>query len=40
MEKDPKQYTNLASDPKYKDVVANFKKKMQEKLRQVRDNDL
>jgi iduronate 2-sulfatase len=40
METDPKQYTNLAKNPKYADVVARFKKMMAAKLREVRANDL
>ncbi|WP_242205920.1 sulfatase [Aestuariivivens insulae] len=40
MEKDPKQYTNLADDPKYAETVAFFKKELQKKLKAVRTNDL
>lgn len=40
MNKDPKQYTNLAEMPKYKEVVDGFKKKLAAKLKAVRDNDL
>lgn len=40
MKKDPKQYTNLAKDPEYANVVSSFKKKMAEKLAELRDNDL
>ena len=39
-EKDPKQYTNLADDPKHSDMVAKFKAKLAAKLREVRTNDL
>ncbi len=37
---DPKQYTNLVKDPKFKGVVARYKLMMQAKLKDVRDNDL
>jgi len=40
MEKDPKQYKNLAGDPAYAQTVADFKEKMQEKLKALRTNDL
>ena len=40
MDKDPKQYTNLVDDPKYKQVVADFKAKFAQKMKEVRDNDL
>ncbi len=40
MEQDPKQYTNLAGITEYESVVASFKAKLTEKLREVRDNDL
>lgn len=40
MEKDPKQYTNLAENPEYSDVVAEFKEKMKVKLNEIRTNDL
>ncbi|WP_420603018.1 sulfatase [Flagellimonas sp.] len=40
MEKDPKQYYNLAEDSKYMDVVDDFKRKLKEKLQEVRTNDL
>ena len=40
MENDPKQYTNLADDPKYADVVERFKAKMAARLAEIRDNDL
>lgn len=40
MKADPNQYTNLASDTDYKTVVAEFEKKLANKLKEVRDNDL
>jgi len=40
MKKDPKQYTNLAGNPKYKKVVDEFKSKLKSKLLEVRTNDL
>jgi iduronate 2-sulfatase len=40
MEKDPKQYTNLAADPAHADRVAKFREQMAVKLAEVRDNDL
>ena len=40
MEKDPKQYTNLAMDPDYEHIVAEFQQKLREKLLAVRTNDL
>lgn len=40
MEKDPKQYTNLAAKPGYEKVVAQFKQRMAEKLKAIRSNDL
>ncbi len=40
MEKDPKQYTNLAEKPGYEKVVAQFKHRMAEKLKAIRTNDL
>lgn len=40
MEKDPKQYTNLAHDPDYANVVAAFQEKLTAKLKEVRTNDL
>ena len=39
-EKDPQQYTNLAEAPDFAKVVAGFRQKMSEKLREVRTNDL
>ncbi len=40
MEKDPKQFYNLALKPDYAGVVAGFQKKLKQKLAEVRDNDL
>lgn len=40
MEKDPKQFTNLAALKEYKLVVAIFKDKLKNKLEEVRTNDL
>lgn len=40
MEKDSKQFNNLAQNPEYNKVVASFKKKLKRKLKEVRDNDL
>ena len=38
--KDPKQYTNLAVKADYKPMVEEFKKKMANKLSEIRNNDL
>jgi len=40
MEYDPKQYNNLANNPKYEKIVLDFQKKLKDKLKQIRDNDL
>jgi iduronate 2-sulfatase len=40
MRKDPLQYTNLASNPKYAKTVTFFKKQLKVKLAAVRNNDL
>jgi len=40
MEKDPKQYTNLASDPEHRSIVDKFQLQLAAKLKAVRDNDL
>ena len=40
MKKDPKQYTNLATDPKHAGTVTRFRKKMTAKLKEIRTNDL
>lgn len=40
MDHDPKQYNNLADNPQSADIVEKFKKRLQDKLKEVRDNDL
>ena len=40
MNKDPKQYTNLASNPEYSKIVSTFQGKLKSKLKEVRTNDL
>lgn len=40
MEIDPQQYNNLAHNPQYEDIVAEFQEKLKQKLKEVRDNDL
>ncbi len=40
MAKDPKQFTNLALNPEYEEVVADFRKKLEEKLSEVRTSDI
>lgn len=40
MEKDPKQYTNLAHLPEYANIVDEFQQKLKDKLEAVRTNDL
>ena len=40
MEKDPKQYSNLAEDPAHAQRVAAFRAQMTAKIADVRDNDL
>ncbi|WP_073067589.1 sulfatase [Fodinibius roseus] len=40
MERDPQQYNNLAGNPQYEDIVAAFRERLQQKLKEVRDNDL
>jgi iduronate 2-sulfatase len=40
MEKDPKQYTNLFSNPDYSETVALLKQKLKSKLAEVSRNDL
>ncbi len=40
MEKDPNQFTNLANNLEYGDIVSKFQKKLKKKLLQVRNNDL
>jgi iduronate 2-sulfatase len=40
MKKDPKQYRNLASHPEYAKILEQMKKKMSDKLADLRTNDL
>lgn len=40
MKQDPQQFTNLAEKPEYQQLVAQFKKRMADKLKAVRTNDL
>jgi len=40
MEYDPKQYNNLAHNPKYAIVVEKMQNRLKKKLEEVRDNDL
>ncbi|MDB4662140.1 sulfatase [Verrucomicrobiales bacterium] len=40
VENDPKQYTNLAVKPEHAALVAEFRAKMDAKLKAIRDNDL
>lgn len=40
MNQDPQQYNNLASDPDYADLVADFKARLADKLQALRTNDL
>ena len=40
MQKDPQQFTNQVKNPEYAAVVKRFRKMMQEKLKDIRDNDL
>jgi hypothetical protein len=40
MENDPKQFTNLADNSDYAQIVAGFKEKLKMKLKEVRTNDL
>lgn len=40
MQADPEQYTNLAGDASYSDVVKAFRSRMDMKLNQVMKNDL
>ena len=40
MDHDSQQFNNLAYNPMYADVVGDMKKKLQNKLKEVRDNDL
>lgn len=40
MQQDPQQFTNLVGNPEYKSTVEAFRKRMAEKLKAVRTNDL
>lgn len=40
LKQDPHQYTNLAPKPEYSAIVETYRKKMDAKLKDVRDNDL
>lgn len=40
MEKDPKQFTNLASAPEHQAIMDSFKAKLAAKLKEIRTNDL
>ncbi len=40
MEYDPKQYNNLADNPRYSSIVSDFKTRLKNKLKEVRTNDL
>lgn len=40
MEKDPKQFKNLAYLPEHKETVTQFQKELKDKLKEVRENDL
>lgn len=40
MKKDPNQFTNLAFEPKYEEVVAEMQSVLESKLQEVRTNDL
>lgn len=40
MKNDPKQYTNLAYNPEYLEIVDQFQQKLSTKLKEVRNNDL
>jgi len=40
MEKDPKQFVNLATQEKFASVVEDFKKKFASKMKSIRENDL
>ena len=40
MKQDPKQFTNLAKDPKHAQIIARFQTQMSTKLKEVRTNDL
>ena len=40
MDADPKQYTNLARNPKYTEALSEMRKRYTEKLAEVRNSDL
>ena len=40
MKNDPKQYTNLFSDPGYANVLVDLKQKLKTRLAEVEENDL
>lgn len=40
MQKDPKQYTNLADQPEYKAIIDQFKIQLKDKLKNVRDTGI
>ncbi len=40
MEQDPKQFNNLTHNPQYHEVVSKMKKALENKLAEVRNNDL
>lgn len=40
MEQDAKQYNNLADNPQYSHIVDHMKKRLRQKLEQIRNNDL
>ena len=40
MKKDPKQFRNLADESSYQEVVIEMQKKLTEKLKEIRTNDL
>lgn len=40
LKQDPNGYTNLATDPEHSDLVTQFRKKMSDKLAELRTNDL
>jgi iduronate 2-sulfatase len=40
LRKDPKQFTNLANNPEFANIVKRFQKQLELKLKDLRDNDL